>query len=295
MSSARVVVATDSGLAHLALLCDRPLILISHGEGCTAPGYRIINAQRYAQSNHRQAPLKVVSHSWERPDYVMAAVAEFLGDVPDNYHYWVNRYEKLGPDRTVCDCRGCNLRERTAWVVRELTKFLPERCERLLDFGCGNGRLAPFLQTRCAHYYGTDILPAAIADALQNSAGNFALMERGRIPFPGVRFDVITTVTVLQHIVDEELFASILDQFAVRIRHGGVLVMCENVARRPDLSYIKFRRAEDYVLALSEAGFAVSRISDGGQDFEAHDFPRVDELAMDQQCEVHALIKAIKR
>ena len=32
MLSAKVVVATDSGLAHLAILCGRPLILISDGE-----------------------------------------------------------------------------------------------------------------------------------------------------------------------------------------------------------------------------------------------------------------------
>lgn len=73
------VLATDSGLAHLAILCGKPLVLVSFAEGLVAPGtrngcgspWRPIKLDRYEQCNHKGAPIRVVWWGWEEPDRVV--------------------------------------------------------------------------------------------------------------------------------------------------------------------------------------------------------------------------------
>jgi len=74
MLRAKLVVATDNGLAHLALMCGRPLALISHGEGYVADGvddvgtpYWKIKLDRYKQENHLGAPVFVIHNCWHTP------------------------------------------------------------------------------------------------------------------------------------------------------------------------------------------------------------------------------------
>ena len=71
------VVATD-GLAHLAVACGRPLVMISCGPGLTAPGYRPIRMDRYHKENHAGSPIHVVTDAWDAPERVVQAVREVL-------------------------------------------------------------------------------------------------------------------------------------------------------------------------------------------------------------------------
>lgn len=86
MLSARLVIATDAGLAHLAVLCGRPLLMISHGDGITAPGvssdgkpYIPIQMDRYERENHTGSPIHLMPHAWDDPEGVTARVLELLG------------------------------------------------------------------------------------------------------------------------------------------------------------------------------------------------------------------------
>ncbi|MHC4698488.1 MAG: hypothetical protein ACYTFA_17280 [Planctomycetota bacterium] len=80
MLSAKVVVATDSGLAHLAVLCGRPLLLITHGAGEIAPGYRPghgqVNLERYYRVNnaHCKSPILVLHRTWDDVPLIVQAV-----------------------------------------------------------------------------------------------------------------------------------------------------------------------------------------------------------------------------
>lgn len=91
MRKARLVVATDAGLAHLALLCGAPLLLITYGPGLTAPGpvldadgkrlahrYGPVKAHRYAEGNHRDTHLEFLHFAWEDPDMVRRRTLELL-------------------------------------------------------------------------------------------------------------------------------------------------------------------------------------------------------------------------
>lgn len=84
----RSVIATDAGLAHLAVLCGRPLLMITHAQGLVAAGtddrgnaYWPVMIDRYRAENHLNAPIRMVQHAWDDPDKVARAAAEFLADL----------------------------------------------------------------------------------------------------------------------------------------------------------------------------------------------------------------------
>lgn len=86
--SARLVVSTDAGLAHLAVLCGTPLLMITH-RGLVAPGpvvdehgtvlrqrYWPVRLQRYyLAANHLNSPIYTVD-GWEDPKKVVDAIKE---------------------------------------------------------------------------------------------------------------------------------------------------------------------------------------------------------------------------
>lgn len=93
--SARLVVATDAGLAHLAVLCGTPLLLITY-RGLTAPGavldtrgqamapaYPPLRWDRYRGANHTGSPILECGEGWEYPDAVLAMALDHLGRRPD--------------------------------------------------------------------------------------------------------------------------------------------------------------------------------------------------------------------
>ena len=92
MRTARLVIATDAGLAHLAVLCGAPLLMISWGDGLTAPGpvvdatgkamarqYGPIKLHRYEEANHTGSPVDVMPDTWHDPEAVLARVLEIVG------------------------------------------------------------------------------------------------------------------------------------------------------------------------------------------------------------------------
>lgn len=89
--SARLVIATDAGLAHLAVLCGTPLLLITY-RGLVSPGpvvsaegrtiqaayWPVKFAEYYEAANHTNAPLEMID-GWERPEAVLTRAKELLG------------------------------------------------------------------------------------------------------------------------------------------------------------------------------------------------------------------------
>lgn len=95
MLDADLVIATDAGLAHLAIMCGRPLLMITHGEGLVAPGpvidstgkvahekYWPVKIERYYRANHCDAPITIHHHGWsgDNPARDIAHRASWLLD-----------------------------------------------------------------------------------------------------------------------------------------------------------------------------------------------------------------------
>jgi ADP-heptose:LPS heptosyltransferase len=78
MLAAKLVVATDTGLAHLALLCGRPLLVICHADGLSGPGSHPVKHWRFHAENHANAPLMFQDHAWESHETVQRAAREFM-------------------------------------------------------------------------------------------------------------------------------------------------------------------------------------------------------------------------
>ena len=74
MLSCRVVVATNSGLAMLALLCGKPLYIIAAAAGHSGPGYPPINTARHDQLNHYAVEYRVISNAWDSIAPVLEAL-----------------------------------------------------------------------------------------------------------------------------------------------------------------------------------------------------------------------------
>jgi len=117
-----------------------------------------------------------------------------------------------------------------------LLPYLPDGC-RILDIGCGNGRMACFLdrERRGIVYLGLDFSPQMLALAraataqLSNVAADFYLAD---ITHPGwatalreQRFDAVLALAVLQHIPSFELRLDIVRQAGALLRPGGIFAM----------------------------------------------------------------------
>ncbi len=83
MSGTKLVVATDAGLAHLAVLCGVPLLMITYGNCLVAPGpitselgehiedhYWRVKIERYKEANHTGSEITLLKHSWYDADLV---------------------------------------------------------------------------------------------------------------------------------------------------------------------------------------------------------------------------------
>lgn len=104
---------------------------------------------------------------------------------------------------------------------------------RVLDAGCGNGRLATYLQdalSRPLQYVGVDSSPELLAQAAQRSAAG-TLIEADLLSgtldeeLGEQRFDLVTCFGVLHHVPDLELRLDLLRRLGRRCRPGGLLVV----------------------------------------------------------------------
>jgi cyclopropane fatty-acyl-phospholipid synthase-like methyltransferase len=99
---------------------------------------------------------------------------------------------------------------------------------RALDFGCGMGRLALPLATRCEFVYGVDLLPGELAAAERAAQArgitNVEWLESPRLRELAGRYDLAISYWVFQHIPTREgerLFAQIVDG----LRPGGLAAL----------------------------------------------------------------------
>ena len=95
MRSARLVIATDAGLAHLAILCGSPLLLITY-KGLVAPGPvmdpdgRIMEAsywpvrfeEYYQKARHTDAPIWT-TEKWDDPKEVLRLAIQLTACLPE--------------------------------------------------------------------------------------------------------------------------------------------------------------------------------------------------------------------
>lgn len=124
-------------------------------------------------------------------------------------------------------------------LLESLDVLGPQR--RVLDIGCGIGRVAQALAGKVAAITGIDIAPGMIAVARQRCAGlsNIALLPtsgRDLSPFPDASFDLVLAVDAMPYLygIGTPLVAAHFAEAARVLRAGGDFVIL-NLSYRGDV------------------------------------------------------------
>lgn len=112
-----------------------------------------------------------------------------------------------------------------------LHPFLASKKWKLLvDFGCGSGRLAPFLASHARTYLGVDISSVGIDQArLTHPSLHFLWMKDDRITLPDRTVDLVVAVTVFQHIVHESDYWIWADEIRRVLAPAGRVVVVDQL------------------------------------------------------------------
>jgi SAM-dependent methyltransferase len=118
-------------------------------------------------------------------------------------------------------------RKKEIWPkMRELAATVPAGA-RVLDLGCGNGRLLEALENKEIEYLGLDNSEALIEIAWKNYPGKqFRVKDILNLALiPENNFDYIFCLAVLQHIPGCALRLEALKQMAGKLKPGGELII----------------------------------------------------------------------
>jgi SAM-dependent methyltransferase len=142
---------------------------------------------------------------------------------------------------------------------------------RVLDVGCGVGRWSRRLASRGAQVTGIDLSPTMIAEARRRARGQ---RTRGQCRFlvqdlqalaAGEKFDVVLSVTVLQHILDPAALRAALQRMVDTLADGGVLILLEAAPLRRietcDSAIFRARPRSSYLRLFADCGLTVRAVT----------------------------------
>jgi len=166
--------------------------------------------------------------------------------------YWDKRYAEQGR-KTVGHVKFSGEEFQSRSVQIELLAgpiFLRafKRGGKILDLGCGYGRLSKVLLQLGYEVYGIDVAAWAIDEAKKYApGGSFRPYDGISIPYPAGMFDGVLTWTVLQHVPPGEIL-KVAHEIVQVLKHGGELFCLENTtAGVMDKEHIWFRRYDEYL------------------------------------------------
>lgn len=104
-----------------------------------------------------------------------------------------------------------------------IKKYIREK-EKILDWGCGNGRFYEILKAN--DYYGIDISKNMIAIARQKyPEANFTISSPLVIPYPDNFFDKIISLAVFHHLPSKKLRIQFLKEAQRTLKPNGLLIL----------------------------------------------------------------------
>lgn len=147
------------------------------------------------------------------------------------------------------------------------------RDARILDYGCGYGRLTAELDALGYHRVrGVDPSAALVERGRAEHPGLcLERVERPPLPYPDGEFDAALLFAVLTCMPGEDAQRETLDELARLVRPGGVLYVSDVPLQSDELHLARYRAAEPWAEVYGTFG-----IADGGV-FRHHDPRRLRE------------------
>ena len=160
--------------------------------------------------------------------------------------YWKNRLEDLGD--TYVGRRGQSSDEvqrqmESFWT--QLQPLVPQPCGKVLDFGCGVGRLAPYLSPKVESYVGVDLCQEALEIAPQLDNVEYIHLSEDALPFADASFNLITSITVIQHIVEESQYRLWCSELRRVLKPEGQFLIIDNTKKALSLKLLQAKHVRD--------------------------------------------------
>jgi ubiquinone/menaquinone biosynthesis C-methylase UbiE len=115
------------------------------------------------------------------------------------------------------------------WPDLDFIKNYIKEGDRVLDFGCGNGRLLEILQEKKMQYYGVDVSQRLIALAQAKYpqwAPNFSKIPgQATLDFVDDFFDAVVSIAVFHHFPDKDFRLAMAQELARVTKPGGMVVV----------------------------------------------------------------------
>ncbi|MFH1510024.1 MAG: class I SAM-dependent methyltransferase [Candidatus Nealsonbacteria bacterium] len=106
-----------------------------------------------------------------------------------------------------------------------ISKYVNDN-EKVLDLGCGNGRLYELFQEKTIDYYGVDFSEKLIEIAKKRYPQfKFQVADALNLPFPADYFDKVFSIAVLHHIPSKELRLKFLQEIKRVLKPEGILIL----------------------------------------------------------------------
>lgn len=114
----------------------------------------------------------------------------------------------------------------------------------LLDFGCGSGDFSADLSKEFKEIVLYDISEKVLKVAFERVANSYAISNLYELESIQKKYDAIISVTVLQHIMDDDELKEIIDYFSNNLNDDGVVVVLESYIRQGTAYYRKWTTEE---------------------------------------------------
>jgi len=142
--------------------------------------------------------------------------------------YWTKRKKQFG-DRAVGNVAEDRTRQGTV-ISAELAKVLDNRFyTHGLDFGCGYGRLMPYLSAHCGHIWAVDIFDDWVdRSSLENNNVTPVTLDSYVLPFETGTFDLVADIMTVQSINEKDQATTLRELARVTASGGKIISLMKN-------------------------------------------------------------------
>ncbi len=137
---------------------------------------------------------------------------------------------------------GFSTYHKIDYIIKSLKFFHEEKCPKILDWGCGCGRVSRYFNTNKVDLWGADIDQANLRWCAENlNIETISINSRPEKKIPQDFFDIIFGISVMTHL-DQNLQIEWIDELASSLKKGGYLLLT-------------FHGASSALRGISEDGF----------------------------------------